>query len=195
MIGASFFEGPRGRAHAATAILAALLVALAITGISAWLSIAGRAALLADRRFDLEAIAARAKARNPGLARAERTLSADPFLPGASPALAANGMQTRLVGLAEDCGVALKTLGAEPATDVEPGTLPRVTVQATARGKIEAIQKLLYRLETETPFVLVDDVSIRPAPAALDGSGGSRTPDLDVDLRLIGFLHRKGAEG
>lgn len=187
---AALRASPDRRAVISVAILAAILVALAGAAIAARLSIDGRGAELEDRRVELATLAARLKARGPGLARAERALAADPFLPGATPGLAVNALQRRIVGLAEDTGIALRTIGAEPGPAPDPGTLPTVTLQATARARIAPLQKFLYRIETEAPFVLVDEVGIR-APAAASGRRATAPdPDLEVEIRLIGYLRR-----
>lgn len=189
---AAFAASPHRRAIVASAILAAILLALLVAAILGGLALADRTDLLDRRWAELQSTAARAKARGPGLARAERTLAADPFLPGDGPSQAANGLQTRIVALAEACGVTLKTIGAEAVVEVEPGTLPHVNFQASAVGRIAALQKLLYRIETESPFVLVEDVTLRAPPGGGGGLGFSRDPELAVELRLVGYLHRKG---
>lgn len=183
---------PNRRAILSVALLGGLLLGLAGAALVARLSQAQESARLEDLKLDLRDIAARVRTRGPGLVRAERTLAADPFLPGATPTLAANGLQRRVVALAEASGVRLRTIGAEAVTAVEGDALPHVTLQAAASARVAALQKLLYRLETETPFVLVDEVAIRaPQAAAGDGLRPVLDPELDVDLRLIGFLHRK----
>ncbi len=192
MIATTLAATPHRRAIVASAVLGAILLGLLVAAVLGWLSLADRSDLLDRRWVELQATAARARARGPGLARAERTLAADPFLPGDGPSQAANGLQTRIVALAEACGVTLKTIGAEPVVDVEPGTLPHVNLQASAVGRIAALQKLLYRIETEAPFVLVEDVTARAPQGGGGGLGFSRDPELEVELRLVGYLHRKG---
>lgn len=189
---AAFTTSPNRRAHLATAILGGLVVVLLCAGLWGWSDLSRQAAHIEERRFDLQAIAARLKARGPGLARAERTLAADPFLPGATATLAANGFQRRIVALAEDSGVTLKTIGAEPAADDDKDGLPHVVLQASATARIAGLQKLLHHIETEAPFVLVDEVSIRAPQAPAEGRSASRDPDLEIELRLFGYLERKG---
>ncbi len=187
---AALAASPHRRAHLAVALLGAIVVVLAGAALWAWSDLDQRATLVEDRRFELQGIAARLKARGPGLARAERTLSGDPFLPGATPTLAANALQRRIVALAEASGVTLRTIGAEPASDTEPGGLPHVLLQASASARIAAVQALLYRIETEAPFVLVDEVQIRAPQGNTPNAAGSRDPELEVELRLIGYPKR-----
>jgi Flp pilus assembly protein TadG len=97
---AALAASPHRRAHLAVALLGVIVVVLAGAALWAWSDLDQRATLVEDRRFELQGIAARLKARGPGLARAERTLSGDPFLPGATPTLAANALQRRIVALA-----------------------------------------------------------------------------------------------
>jgi general secretion pathway protein M len=182
---------PARRAVIAVAVLATILAALLASAVAAWLSLARQEVLLEDRRFDLASIAGRVKARGPGLARAERTLATDPFLPGATPVLAVNALQRRIVGLAEETGITLRTIGGEPGPAPEAGALPTVTLQASARAPIAALQKFLYRIETEAPFVLVDEVGLRAPTTGADRRVGSADPELEIEIRLIGYLRRR----
>lgn len=184
---AAFTTSPHRRAHLASAVLAAVVTILVGLGLAARADLADRAAGLEDRRFELRSVVKRLEARGPSAARAQQALAADPFLPGNTPTLAANAMQRRIVSLAAECGVTLRTIGTEAIVDVDPGTLPQVRLQANAGARIGALQKLLLRIESEAPFVLVDEVSIR-APQA---DAALRDPELDVELRLIGYLRRK----
>lgn len=188
---AAFTTSPHRRAHLAAALLGGVVVVLLGAALWAGSDLDHRAELIEDRRFELQSIAARIKARGPGLARAERTLSGDPFLPGATPTLAANALQRRIVALAEENGVTLRTIGAEPSSETEPGGLPHVTLQASASARVSALQALLYRIETEAPFVLVDEVAIRAPQAGPNAAETSRDPELEIELRLIGYPKRK----
>jgi hypothetical protein len=188
---ATFAATPHRRAYLASALLGALIVLAIGTAIFAWVDLGTETATLEARRDELQTIAARMRAREPGMARAERTLSADPFLPGATPTLAANAMQSRIVALAEECGVTLRSIGTETVTEVDPGVLPHVTLQAATNARIAAVQKFLYRVETELPFVLVDEVAIRSNRTEPPAGAAALDPELEVDLRLIGYLHRK----
>lgn len=188
---AAFTRSPHRRAHLATALFGAIVVALVAAGFAAKIDLDAREATFEERRFELRALVKRLEARGPGLARAEQALAADPFLPGATPTLAANALQRRIVALAEDCGVRLRTIGAETATDVDPGALPHVTLQLSAGARIAAVQKLLYRIETEAPFILVDEATIRAPQAGGSAGREARDPELEIELRLIGYLRRK----
>lgn len=190
---AGLFTSAHRRAHGASALLGGLIAAFALAGVLAAVDLGDREATLDQRRLELRAIVKRLEARGPELARAERTLAADPFLPGATPTLAANALQRRVVAVAEESGVALRTIGAETGSgDADAGGLPRVTLQATAGARIAALQKFLYRIETEAPFVLVEDLSLRGPPSTPQGESAARDPELEIDVRLVGFLKRSG---
>jgi hypothetical protein len=189
---AALAASPHRHALMASALLGAIVTLAIGLGLYAWSDVAERAARLEDRRFEVQAIAARLRARGPELARTERTLAADPFLPGATPTLAANAFQRRIVAVAEEAGVTLKTIGAEPAGDVEAGELPHIVLQASATARVGPLQAFLYRIETEAPFVLVDELTIRAPQAPAGGNAApSLDPDLEVELRLYGYPARK----
>ena len=195
MIGA-LSTSPHRNAMLASALLGVIVVALIGLGLHAWSDVGERAARLEDRRFEVQAIAARLRARGPELARSERALAADPFLPGATPTLAANAFQRRIVALAEEAGVTLKTIGAEAATEVEAGELPHIVLQTNATARNAALQAFLYRIETEAPFVLVDELTIRAPQAPAGGNAApSLDPELEVELRLFGYPSRKEGQG
>ena len=183
---------PHRRAVMASAVLAGLLVVIVGVGLWGWSDLAAQSEAIEARQAEVQAIAERVRARGPGLARAERTLAADPFLPGATPTLAANAFQRRIVAVAEEAGVTLKTIGAEAAGDLEAGELPHIVLQASATARVGALQAFLYRIETEAPFVLVDDLTIRAPQAPAGGATApSLDPELEVDLRLFGYPSRK----
>jgi len=78
--------------------------------------------------------------------------------------------------------------GVEAATREAPDD---VLVQATLEISLDALQALLYQLETGTPYLTVGSLSVRPASPAAQRS----TPDgpLRVSLTLRGQWRRAGA--
>ncbi|MEJ1159971.1 type II secretion system protein GspM [Prosthecomicrobium sp. N25] len=86
----------------------------------------------------------------------------DPFLPGESETIAAAGMQQRVRGLIEAAGG--QVFSAQILFRSEEGDPDRrVELQVVFEAGIEAVQKALYRIETEAPFGFVDELSIQPA--------------------------------
>ena len=119
---------------------------------------------------------------------------ASEFLEGANYALAANGMQQRIVELIESSGGKLVSVGVDPPDDTRNAMLRRVVVQANAELTNDGLQQVLYRLESERPFILVETLSVRNAPK--QGGDEAGAPDhtirLAVDLRTYGYFRGGG---
>jgi general secretion pathway protein M len=115
----------------------------------------------------------------------------DPFLGGNSFALAANALQQRVVGLVEEAGGTLITVGVDPPATGDDMASRRVAVQIVAQMGNDALQKLLYRLETEAPVVFVDSLVVtRPTDRGGEAAESKMPVRLTVDLRVIGYLRR-----
>jgi hypothetical protein len=115
----------------------------------------------------------------------------DPFLGGNSFALAANALQQRVVGLVEETGGTLITVGVDPPATGDDMASRRVAVQIVAQMANDALQRLLYRLETEAPVVFVDSLVVtRPADRGGEAAESKMPVRLTVDLRIIGYLRR-----
>lgn len=179
------------RSLAAVAITVAALVALA-GGLSLLAMTAGeRAEAVASEQATLEALTARVRDRSPAAVRAERLLGGDPFLGETSATLAVNAMQRRLASLAGECGVALQTIGRDETREAGFPGLTAVALRIEAQASVAATQKLLYRLETESPFVLVDEIHLRPVERTDAGAEVGRR--LSIELVAVGF--RRHGEG
>ena len=117
----------------------------------------------------------------------ERTRPLAPYLlAGTNRALAAADLQRRLQDAAEKHGVTILSLRVK--TPVDDGQLERISVEARLRAGIRELRDLLYIVETTTPYLFVEDLSInvrqprrvRRAPSGLEISltlFGLRTPD------------------
>lgn len=177
-----------GRASGAVAVLAVLILALA-SGL--WFAKEATDATLLEleaKNTSLDAM----KKRLLMPVRAATDAGAEPnaFLDGANYALAANGMQQRIVELIESSGGTLVTVGIDPPDDTKNSPGRRVVVQATSELTNDGLQQVLYRLESERPFILVDSLSVRNVPnrGESEGGAGNRSLRLAVDLRAYGFF-------
>jgi general secretion pathway protein M len=187
-------NGTRNRSLIAVGILLALV--LSVFGVLAMMVAETEAARaeLDNRQAELEVLKRRPLTAPNG---ATAALSGNPFLEGATLALAANGLQQRLVGLVDSTGGTLRSVAVEPPAELaEGGQNRRALVQATASMSISALQTLLYRLESETPFVFVEGLTVqrieqpRGGRTDEDGNDGEASREeqmLNVDLRVAGF--------
>lgn len=181
-----------GRAGGALGILLVIVVALA-SGLWFAKETAGAAQLEVEAKTTfLESL--KKRIQMPVRSLADRGAEANEFLDGANYALAANGMQHRVVELIESSGGTLVTVGVDPPDETQ--TLPgrRVVVQAVVELTNDGLQQVLYRLESERPFILVDSLSVRNVPSRGDSDAGARNRSvrLAVDLRAYGYFRGGG---
>ena len=99
--------------------------------------------------------------------------------------LAAARTDDLLRSTARDAGAAVLSSRAEAKPDA-PGPHRRIEVEAVVEGKIEALQTLLYRLETGTPMILVDAFAMQPSDTAAPGAD-PRAPLLRATMTLSAF--------
>ncbi|MPZ56882.1 MAG: hypothetical protein GEU91_10385 [Rhizobiales bacterium] len=180
----------------ASGALMVLLVLLLLVGAGVF---AGVSALQA-KRLELEAQQTqfdnlkrrRPAAPNPS-APPEKGITVQPFLAEENFALAANALQKRVVGLIEQANGKLVTVGVDPPITGDEELARRVSVQVSAELTNEALQKVLYQLESDAPFVFVDSFSANRT-AGRDGDAKNEAqvePQLSVSMSVTGY-RRKG---
>jgi hypothetical protein len=177
-----------GRAGSAVSILAVIVAVLA-SGIWFTNESADAARLeLEAKNTSLEALKKRMALPTP--ADDENDGGKSAFLEGANYALAANGIQQRIVELIESGGGKLVSVGVDPPDDTKDATLRRVVVQANAELTNDGLQQVLYRLESERPFIMVETLNVRNAPKQEgdEAAGHDHAIHLAVDLRAFGYF-------
>lgn len=104
------------------------------------------------------------------------------YLPGTSEAVAAAVLQDRLKTLIAREGGQLQSTQAMPQTQ-DPAQPKRVGVRTHMVIRFGELLNVLYRLESETPVLFVENLNIR----AVNGNAAEESP-LDVNLDIIGYL-------
>jgi hypothetical protein len=127
----------------------------------------------------------------------EIEITVKPFLPEENFALAANALQKRVVGLIEQTNGRLITVSVDPPVLGDEELARRVSVQVTAELTNDALQKVLYQLETAVPFAFVDGFAASRREAGA-GAGEAKestqvAPRLSVSLSVTGY-RRKGSK-
>lgn len=109
----------------------------------------------------------------------------DPFVAAATETLAAAEVD-RLVR-ATVLKAPAAVLSSRAAVDRE-GDAPvrRIAVEAVIEGRIEAVQRVLFNLETGTPLILVDDLSVQPTETASKGAQPA-APVLHATMTLSAY--------
>ena len=114
---------------------------------------------------------------------------ADGFLAGDNEALAAAALQEHLKILVE------QSQGKLASIEISPPQADDKRRRITARGEmnvgIAGLEKVLYAVETETPFLFVDTLSVHAVAAG--GRGAAETePLLDVRFDITGYMRGAG---
>lgn len=115
------------------------------------------------------------------------------FLSGGNEALIGADLQNRLKGMVETSGGKLNSVQVLPGKD--EGGFRRITIRARVNVTIEALQKVIYQIETATAVLLVDNLDVRARrsrrPRRKQTQPSVRT--LDVRFDLSGYTRRAGS--
>jgi general secretion pathway protein M len=84
--------------------------------------------------------------------------------------IAASELQKAVLTLLERAGGVVHTIQAEATSDVTGEGLRRLNTQIAFDSSIEALQKVLFELETAIPYVFVDSLLIQPTATAAPGA-------------------------
>jgi general secretion pathway protein M len=141
-------------------------------------ALAEQRSLLADRLAEQQELAA----------------SAAGYLQGPSDALAAAQLQDRVKSVVEAAGGELRSTQIVPAEQLA-GDLGfrRATLRVHFVVTIEALETTLYKLETGQPYLIIDNVTVRPERVRRRRNDPEREPVLDVSLELFGYLREAPA--
>lgn len=182
------------RAFGAVGALAAAMVLVALGGLAGYSSLQAEWMQLDAQRNEL-AVLSRPRPK-PKAAQA-KPITINPFLREENFALSANALQKRVVALIESSGGKLVSVGVDPPVTGDADLARRVTVQVSAELSNDALQKVLYSLESVPPYVFVENLSAsvsdhtigekkQPQPAA------AVAPNLVVTMSVVGYRRKAG---
>ena len=128
----------------------------------------------------------------------ERLRRGEHVLAGDSASFAAASLQERVkIMVRRGGGQLMSTQVLAPEVD---GSFSRITIRAQLSVPTAALQEILYDLESGTPYLVVDrlTVTVRAMPAADSAFGqsairGTRA-NLQVQMDISGFLHNKPSD-
>ena len=104
--------------------------------------------------------------------------------------VAASELQKAVLALLEHAGGVVHTIQAEATSDVTGEGLRRLNTQITFDGSMDALQKVLFDLETAIPFVFVDSVLVQPTATAAPGAKVGET----LRVTLVASSYWKGLD-
>ncbi|MEA1051510.1 type II secretion system protein GspM [Lamprobacter modestohalophilus] len=111
---------------------------------------------------------------------------------GETWSLAAALAQGNLNALLSDADLMVASVQALPQRASEAPD--RISIRAQAQGTTEQLADLLYRIESATPFLIVEDLSVRPLPQPARRRPGpaevTNAPGLVIQLQVYGIVLR-----
>jgi len=181
------------RASGALAVLLVLLLLVAGAGFAGVDVLQTKWIELDAQQTQFDNLKRRRPAADPSVA--EAAISVKPFLAEESFALAANALQKRVVAAIEQTDGKLITVSVDPPIAGDEELARRVSVQVTAELTSDALQKVLYQLESAVPFAFVDSFTASRTDArdATAKSEAQVAPRLSVSMNVTGY-RRKGSQ-
>lgn len=142
-----------------------------------------------DQQLDLLARYSRIGATAPGLTQQLESLKAKGargfFLKSAAPALAASEVQEIVKGVVEGNGGRIATMQIPEHKD--DGGYRKVVVNIQMNAKINATQKIFYTLETQRPYLMLDNVSIRSTVWQAPRAASAPDPEFLVQFDVAAY--------
>jgi len=108
-------------------------------------------------------------------------------------ALASAEMQEFIKKAIVDAGGQLSSTQALPVSNKDK--FSRITVRVRMTGNSEVLRAVLYKIETATPFIIIDQIDIRPMRGKRNRTTRQLDPsnELNVNFQAVSFM-RKQAE-
>jgi general secretion pathway protein M len=144
---------------------------------------------LTERREALSHLEARARSGTEAHAGMKAVAPAAAFLDGPTAGLATAQLQAYLSQVVASERATLISYGVEPTRHED--SPDSIRVQATLDVGQMALQRLLYQLESRTPYVFVGALALQPPSTAQQGAAQDPVLRLTMSLRA---LWRRGPE-
>lgn len=169
-------------------LVAAIVAAIAAVAIPVWLRHRHYDVALAENLDKLDRLRRIASTRPEVTRQLEAMRAKDSrkfFLRSGAAAFSAAEAQEAIRAIVEANGGRLITMQA-PSTR-EEGRYRQVTVNVQLTANIFALRKILASIESNTPFLFVDNLMIRSQVQANHKPGPGQEPDMFVTLDVSGY--------
>ncbi len=114
------------------------------------------------------------------------------YLKNKTESLAAAELQSRISKLVSTSGGTM--ISTQPLNTMASGLLPRIRVRVRINADIEALRKIVYSLETGTPFLFVDNFSVSAKGRHVSRkSGKDAKRPLNIQFELSGYIRLKNS--
>lgn len=105
-------------------------------------------------------------------------------------ALASAEMQNFIKKTIVDAGGQLTSTQAIPVTS--KNGFNRITVRVRMTGNSEVLRSVMYKIETSTPLIIIDQIDIRPVRGKRNVTTNKIEPsnDLNVNFQAVSFMRK-----
>ena len=105
-------------------------------------------------------------------------------------ALASAEMQAFIKKTIVDAGGQLSSTQALPVNN--KNKFSRITVSIRMKGNSEVLRAVLYKIETSTPLIIIDQIDIRPMHGAMNNSTRQidSSNELNVNFQAVSFMRK-----
>lgn len=110
-----------------------------------------------------------------------------PVIVAQSKSLAASVMQKEILSLITAAGISLQSIQVEPASEADSSGDRRLNAQFTCESSLESLQRLLFWIETDQPFIFIDSLQMQPVSTA----GGAVRPGNVLRIALVASSYWK----
>lgn len=174
------------------ALLLILLVAVFVPAVSKWIELREEKDQLAIKLRQYERILAGKDTivKNMGSVK-EAIQGQNYFNSQNTEALASAEVQEFIKKVIVDAGGRLSSTQALPVKSKDKFSLLTVSVRMT--GNSEVLRSVLYRLETSTPLIIIDQLDIRPMRGVRNRLTRQieQTNDLNINFQAVSFMRKK----
>lgn len=184
-----FVRDPRrSRALALAVLVAIVALIVAAVAIPAWLLNRHYDVALADSLDKLDRYRRIAGTRPQVVRESEAMNARDPakfYLRTGGLALSAAEVQEAVRGLVQSSGGRLITIGAPVSHD--EGRYRQVGINVQLTANVFALRKILGAIENSTPYLFIDNLTIRTQVPANFRPGPGAEPEMFVQFDVYGF--------
>jgi len=176
-----------GRPFGAVLVLAIVSIGLLT---AYWLAASSLSALQLNynARQDLLDVLYRRRHNAVGAMKHARDRAQDPFLTAATETLAAASLDDKIRRIAAN--VSGTVASSHPEVDRDSQSAGnKIEIKAVIDGKIDALQALLFRLETGAPAVFVEELSLETKSGDTDGGAPATDPALHMAATFVAYWH------
>jgi general secretion pathway protein M len=174
------------------ALLLLLIAAVFVPAVSKWIELSEEKDQLAIKLRQYERILAGKDAVIKSMGAVKEAIQEQNYFNSQNTeALASAEVQEFIKKAIVDAGGRLSSTQALPVKSKDKFSLLTVSVRMT--GNSEVLRSVLYRLETSTPLIIIDQLDIRPMRGVRNRQTRQieQSNDLNINFQAVSFMRKK----